>query len=45
MIKAALSRRVTVEPSEPNAPGDLTVNYAGRRVVLVGRPLHLARTE
>ena len=33
------------EPSQPYGLGDLTIDYAGRRVVLAGRPLHLAPTE
>ena len=44
-IRAALRRRVPVEPSEPYVLGDLTVDYAGRRVVLAGRPVQLTPTE
>ena len=44
-IKAALRRRVTVEPSEPYVLGDLTVDYSTRRVTLAGRQVHLTPTE
>ena len=44
-IRAALRRRVPTEPSEPYVLGDLTVDYAGRRVVLAGRPVLLTPTE
>ena len=44
-IRAALRRRATPEPSEPYVLGGLTVDYARRRVVLDGRPLHLTPTE
>ena len=44
-MKAALRRRVTTEPSEPYALGDLTIDYSGRRAVLAGRPVHLTPTE
>ena len=44
-IRAALRRRTTPEPSEPYVLGDLTVDYARRRVTLAGRPLHLTPTE
>ncbi len=44
-IRAALRRRAAVEPSEPYLRGDLTIDYASRRVVLAGRPLHLTPTE
>ena len=43
-IKSAL-RRVTVEPSEPYILGDLTIDYARRRVSLAGRQLQLTPTE
>ena len=44
-IRAALRRRAVAEPSEPYVLGDLTVNYAGRRVVMAGQPVHLPPTE
>ena len=44
-IRAALRRRITPEPSEPYALGVLTIDYASRRVVLAGRPLHLTPLE
>jgi len=44
-IKAALRRRATVEPPEPYALGDLTVDFAQRRVTLAGRQVHLTPTE
>ena len=44
-IKSALRRRVTLEPSEPYVLGDLTIDYARRRVTLAGRPVHLTPTE
>ena len=44
-IKAALRRRVTVEPSEPYMLGDLTVDYAQRPVTLAGHQVHLTPTE
>ena len=44
-IKAALRRRVSVEPSEPYVLGDLTIDYAQRRVTLAGRRLRLTPTE
>ena len=44
-IKAALRRRVTVEPSEPYVLGDLTIDYAQRRATLAGRRLQLTPTE
>ena len=44
-IRAALRRRATAEPSEPYTLGDLTIDYAGRRVTLAGRPLRLTPTE
>ena len=44
-IRAALRRRAVAEPSGPYVLGDLTVDYAGRRVVLAGRPVHLTPTE
>ena len=44
-IKAALRRRVTAEPSEPYVLGDLTIDYARRRVTLAGRRVQLTPTE
>ncbi len=44
-IKAALRRRVTVEPSDPYVMGDLTIDYAQRRVTLAGRRVRLTPTE
>ena len=44
-IRAALRRRVTPEPSEPYVLGDLTIDYAGPRVVLAGRSVYLTSTE
>ena len=44
-IRAALRRRETSEPSEPYVRGGLTVDYAGRRALLAGRPVHLTPTE
>ena len=44
-IKSALRRRVTVEPSEPYVLGDLTIDYARRRVSLAGRQVQLTPTE
>ena len=44
-IKAALRRRVTAEPSEPYVLGDLTVDYARRRVTLAGERVQLTPME
>ena len=44
-IKAALRRRVTAEPSEPYVLGELTIDYAQRRVTLAGRRVQLTPTE
>ena len=47
-IQAALRRRAPVErpaPSEPCVLGDLTVNFAERRVSLAGRPVRLTGME
>ncbi len=44
-IRATQRRRAVAEPLEPYVLGDLTVDYAGRRVLLAGRPLHLTPTE
>ena len=47
-IKAALRKREApewAEPSEPYVFGDLTIDYAGRRVTLAGRPVQLTAIE
>ena len=44
-IRAALRRRATPEPSELYVLADLAIDYARRRVVQDGRPLHLMPTE
>ena len=47
-IKAALRKREApewAEPSEPYVFGDLTVDYAERRVTLAGRPVQLTAIE
>ena len=44
-IAAALRRREAPEPSEPYVLGDLTIDYANRRVVLAGRSVHLLPME
>ena len=44
-IRAALRRRAASEPSKPYVPGDLTIDYAERRVTLAGRPLPLIAME
>ena len=44
-INAALRQRVTVEPSGPYVHGDLTIDYAARRVTLAGRRVALTPTE
>ena len=44
-IKAALRKRVTADPSEPYVLGDLTIDYAQRRVTLAGRRVKLTPTE
>ena len=44
-IRAALRRRVTVEPSEPYVLGDLIIDYGRRRVTLAGRQVQLTPTE
>ena len=44
-IKAALRRRETTEPSEPYVLGDLTIDYAQRRVTLGDRRVELTSTE
>ena len=44
-IRAALRRWAAPEPSDPYVLGDLTIDYAGRRVTLAGRPLPLVAME
>ena len=44
-IRAALRRRAAAEPSEPYMQGDLTINYAARRVTLAGRAVLLTPIE
>ena len=44
-IRASLRRRAVTDPSEPYVLGDLTIDYAGRRVTLAGQPVHLTPTE
>ena len=44
-IRAALRRRATPEPSERYVLGDLTIDYAGRRAIVAGRPVYLTPTE
>ena len=44
-IRAALRKRAASEPSAPYVLGDLTIDYAERRVTLAGRPLPLIAME
>ena len=47
-IRAALRRREApewAEPSEPFVLGELTIDYAGRRVTVAGRPVQLTAIE
>ena len=44
-IRAVLRRRATAEPTEPHVRGDLTIDYAGRRVTVAGRLVYLTPTE
>ena len=44
-IRAALRRREVAEPTEPYVMGELTVDYAQRRVTLAGRPVALSALE
>ena len=47
-VKAALRRGASPRravPQEPYVSGDLTVNYAERRVTVADRPVHLTATE
>ncbi len=44
-IKAALRRRMTAEPTEPYVLGDLTIDYAARRVTLAGERVQLTALQ
>jgi len=44
-IGSALRRREVSEPSEPYVRGDLTIEFAARRVTLAGRPVQLTALE
>ncbi len=44
-IRAALRKRATSEPSEPYALGDLSIDYAERKVTFGGRPVELMAIE
>ena len=44
-IRAALRKRSVSEQSEPYVIGDLTIDYATRRVTVLGRPAPLTPTE
>ena len=44
-IRAALRRRETPQPTEPYVLGELTVDFAARRVTLAGQPLSLVAME
>ena len=44
-IRAALRKRAATEPSEPYVLGELTIDYAERRVTLAGRPVQLTAIE
>ena len=44
-IRATLRRSAASEPTKPYMLGDLTVDFARRRVLLVDRPLHLTPLE
>ncbi len=44
-VRAALRRRPAFEPSEPYVLGDLTIDYALRRVTLAGSPVQLVAME
>ena len=44
-IRAALRKRAASEPSDPYVLGDLTIDYAERRVTFAGRPLPLIAME
>ena len=44
-VRAALRKRAASEPSEPYVLGDLTIDYAERRVSLASRPLPLIAME
>ena len=44
-VAAALRRWAVIEPTEPYVLGDLTINYAERRVTVAGRPTDLIPME
>ena len=44
-IGSALRRREVAEPSEPYVRGDLTIDFAARRVTLAGVPVRLTALE
>ena len=44
-IRAALRRREAAEPTEPYVLGDLTIDYAERRVTLAGRSVPMTAIE
>ena len=44
-IRAALSRQAAPEPVDPYLPGDLVIDYTGRRVTLAGRQVRLTAIE
>ena len=44
-VRAALRRRAASEPPEPYVHGELTIDYAERRVTLGGRPVPLVAME
>ena len=47
-VRGAMRRRIALsspEPEEPFVLGDLTIDYAERRVSLAGRRVHLTPTE
>ena len=44
-IKAALHEHTAPDPPEPYTLGNLTIDYAARRVTIAGEPVPLTRTE
>ena len=44
-IRAALTKQAASEPLESYVLGDLTIDYAERRVVLAGRPVQLTSIQ